>query len=63
MWPQWTAGEPTWNGGWNRWTIIILRFLLGYAEYNSGLRKLGLTNMKRAADVVPLEWSAVFAIS
>jgi tetratricopeptide (TPR) repeat protein len=32
-----------------------LRFLLGYAEYTSGLQKLGLANMQRAAGEAPAE--------
>lgn len=36
-----------------------LRFLLGYAEYCSGLEEIGLANMARAAESVPDELSAV----
>jgi hypothetical protein len=32
-----------------------LRFLLGYAEYSSGMESLGLTNMRKAADEAPPE--------
>jgi hypothetical protein len=36
-----------------------LRFLLGYAEYCSGLQKLGFENMQRAAAAAPVELEAL----
>ncbi len=36
-----------------------LRFLLGYAEYSSGLTDIGLANMKKAAESAPPQLDAV----
>ena len=36
-----------------------LRFLLGYAEYSTGLQKLGLADMSKAAAAAPPELDAL----